>query len=176
MIWQDFMFACSMYPANDEFLESVSEEVKHQVQNTSKMYPCIHLLSCVFRFEDFKAIHQLYYGQEIMKMKKLSYKIGTERIRILTDTKRITSNFMWIQLNLQQLKKIQVDHFFCQVLLMVLLKLMLLEVSMTILLTTCMVMFMSTIITLMVGIQTVILKDRDLLQSMVGKVIQGKRQ
>lgn len=25
MIWQDFMFACAMYPANKKFLESVSE-------------------------------------------------------------------------------------------------------------------------------------------------------
>ena len=31
MIWQDFMFACSMYQANDVFLASVAEEVKHQV-------------------------------------------------------------------------------------------------------------------------------------------------
>ena len=31
MIWQDFMFACSMYQANDIFLASVAEEVKHQV-------------------------------------------------------------------------------------------------------------------------------------------------
>lgn len=30
MIWQDFMFACSMYPANDADLQSVSAEVKHQ--------------------------------------------------------------------------------------------------------------------------------------------------
>ncbi|XP_076269024.1 beta-mannosidase-like [Rhynchophorus ferrugineus] len=27
MIWQDFMFACSMYPVNDEYLESVKTEV-----------------------------------------------------------------------------------------------------------------------------------------------------
>ena len=33
MIWQDFMFACSMYQANDVFLASVSEEVKHQVRS-----------------------------------------------------------------------------------------------------------------------------------------------
>ena len=31
MIWQDFMFACSMYQANDVFLASVTDEVKHQV-------------------------------------------------------------------------------------------------------------------------------------------------
>ncbi|CAG7825645.1 unnamed protein product [Allacma fusca] len=32
MIWQDFMFACSMYPANTEFLESVKKEVDTQVK------------------------------------------------------------------------------------------------------------------------------------------------
>ena len=32
LIWQDFMFACSMYPASDEFLKSVATEVKQQVR------------------------------------------------------------------------------------------------------------------------------------------------
>merc|ERR1719433_2613435 len=31
MIWQDFMFACSMYQANDVIRASVEEEVRHQV-------------------------------------------------------------------------------------------------------------------------------------------------
>ena len=35
MIWQDFMFACSMYQANDVFLASVTDEVKHQVLTNS---------------------------------------------------------------------------------------------------------------------------------------------
>ena len=34
MIWQDFMFACSMYPANGETLKSIKEETKHQVNDT----------------------------------------------------------------------------------------------------------------------------------------------
>ncbi|CAG2112720.1 unnamed protein product [Medioppia subpectinata] len=32
MIWQDFMFACSLYPATKEFLDSVSDEVITQVR------------------------------------------------------------------------------------------------------------------------------------------------
>lgn len=32
MIWQDLMFACSMYPVYDEFLTNVKEEVTHQVR------------------------------------------------------------------------------------------------------------------------------------------------
>ena len=32
MIWQDFMFACSMYPATTEFLDNVREEARHQIK------------------------------------------------------------------------------------------------------------------------------------------------
>jgi len=42
LIWQDFMFACSMYPANSHFLDNVREEVKHQVRRLS-IHPSIAL-------------------------------------------------------------------------------------------------------------------------------------
>lgn len=32
LIWQDCMFACSLYPATKEFLESVRKEIRHQVR------------------------------------------------------------------------------------------------------------------------------------------------
>lgn len=32
LIWQDFMFACSLYPTNNEFLQSVKKEVTQQVR------------------------------------------------------------------------------------------------------------------------------------------------
>ncbi|MFC1493018.1 glycoside hydrolase family 2 protein [candidate division KSB1 bacterium] len=32
MVWQDFMFACSMYPGDEEFLENVREEAIYQVK------------------------------------------------------------------------------------------------------------------------------------------------
>ena len=32
LIWQDFMFACAMYPADEAFLRTVSEEITHQVR------------------------------------------------------------------------------------------------------------------------------------------------
>ncbi len=32
MVWQDFMFACSMYPAGKQFLNSVERETRYQVQ------------------------------------------------------------------------------------------------------------------------------------------------
>lgn len=40
MIWQDFMFACSMYPTNEEFLSNVRLEVEHQV-NCLRAHPSI---------------------------------------------------------------------------------------------------------------------------------------
>ena len=42
MVWQDFMFACGMYPAEETFLENVKEEVKYQIQRL-KRHPCIVL-------------------------------------------------------------------------------------------------------------------------------------
>ena len=32
LVWQDFMFACGQYPGYPEYLESVSEEAKHQLK------------------------------------------------------------------------------------------------------------------------------------------------
>uniref|UniRef100_V5GTZ4 Beta-mannosidase B n=1 Tax=Anoplophora glabripennis TaxID=217634 RepID=V5GTZ4_ANOGL len=35
LIWQDFMFACSLYPTNEEYLNNVLDEVRHQVKRLS---------------------------------------------------------------------------------------------------------------------------------------------
>jgi len=32
LVWQDFMFSCSLYPSDDKFLAEVSKEVDHQVR------------------------------------------------------------------------------------------------------------------------------------------------
>lgn len=32
LVWQDFMFACALYPVNEAFLDSVSREVTHQIR------------------------------------------------------------------------------------------------------------------------------------------------
>ncbi len=42
MVWQDFMFACSMYPGNKKFLESVKQEA---IENVIRLrnHPCIAL-------------------------------------------------------------------------------------------------------------------------------------
>ncbi|MGQ9778875.1 MAG: beta-mannosidase [Bacillota bacterium] len=43
LVWQDFMFACAMYPWDDEFLANVAEEVVHQLRRLA-CHPCIFLL------------------------------------------------------------------------------------------------------------------------------------
>ncbi len=42
LVWQDFMFACAMYPGDDDFLNNVKEEA---VQNVKRLrnHPCIAL-------------------------------------------------------------------------------------------------------------------------------------
>ena len=42
LIWHDFMFSCSLYPATEEFLEGVTDEVTYQVNRLSH-HACIAL-------------------------------------------------------------------------------------------------------------------------------------
>jgi len=42
LVWQDFMFSCSMYPASTEFLADVAAEVEHQVKRL-KNHPSLAL-------------------------------------------------------------------------------------------------------------------------------------
>lgn len=42
MVWQDFMFSCSTYPATKDFLKSVEEEARHQVKRL-RDHACIAL-------------------------------------------------------------------------------------------------------------------------------------
>jgi len=42
LIWQDFMFACNMYPGDDKFLESVRHEAEDNVTRL-RNHPCIAL-------------------------------------------------------------------------------------------------------------------------------------
>jgi beta-mannosidase len=40
MVWQDFMFACNLYPCSDDYLENVAAEVDYQVRRLSH-HACI---------------------------------------------------------------------------------------------------------------------------------------
>ncbi|KAF9954218.1 hypothetical protein BGZ72_004753 [Mortierella alpina] len=44
MVWQEFMFACALYPTDDAFLKNVKEEVVYQVSRLM-VHPCIVLWS-----------------------------------------------------------------------------------------------------------------------------------
>lgn len=59
MIWQDFMFACSMYPTSDTFLNSVKEEVIQNVRRL-KIHPSIILWAG--NNENEAALYGNWYG------------------------------------------------------------------------------------------------------------------
>ena len=42
LVWQDFMFACSLYPSTPDFLENVRQEVRHQIKRL-RDHACIAL-------------------------------------------------------------------------------------------------------------------------------------
>jgi len=42
LVWQDFMFACAMYPSDEKFIENVKQEVIEQVKNL-RNHPCLAL-------------------------------------------------------------------------------------------------------------------------------------
>ncbi len=42
LVWQDFMFACSMYPGDEEFLENIRHEAEDNVKRL-RNHPCIAL-------------------------------------------------------------------------------------------------------------------------------------
>jgi len=42
LVWQDFMFSCALYPADEKFLDSVREEARYQVRRL-RHHPCLAL-------------------------------------------------------------------------------------------------------------------------------------
>ena len=59
LIWQDLMFACAMYPAEDDFLDNVRLEVKQQIRRLQH-HPSIALFAT--NNENEVALRQNWYG------------------------------------------------------------------------------------------------------------------
>ncbi|KAK9891852.1 hypothetical protein WA026_016651, partial [Henosepilachna vigintioctopunctata] len=59
MIWQDFMFACALYPSRQDFLDNVIQEVRHQVKRIGS-HPSVVMWAG--NNENEAAIHGNWYG------------------------------------------------------------------------------------------------------------------
>ncbi|XP_031328549.1 beta-mannosidase-like [Photinus pyralis] len=59
LIWQDFMFACSMYPVDQDFLKNVADEVNHQVRRLQH-HPSVVVWAA--SNENEAALRQNWYG------------------------------------------------------------------------------------------------------------------
>ncbi|KAK9882762.1 hypothetical protein WA026_023184 [Henosepilachna vigintioctopunctata] len=59
MIWQDFMFACALYPSRQDFLDDVIQEVRHQVKRIGS-HPSVVMWAG--NNENEAAIHGNWYG------------------------------------------------------------------------------------------------------------------
>ncbi|XP_063985342.1 beta-mannosidase isoform X2 [Diachasmimorpha longicaudata] len=70
MIWQDFMFACAMYPTTPDFLASVREEVKQTVSRL-KSHPSVVLWAG--NNENEAALYGNWYGTGNEKVYKDDY-------------------------------------------------------------------------------------------------------
>lgn len=70
MIWQDFMFACAMYPTTEEFLKSVREEVIQNVRRL-KNHPSIVLWAG--NNENEAALYDNWYGTESKQIYRTDY-------------------------------------------------------------------------------------------------------
>ncbi|KAK9309394.1 hypothetical protein QLX08_000885 [Tetragonisca angustula] len=70
MIWQDFMFACGMYPTTREFLESTKKEVIQNVQRL-KNHPSIVLWAG--NNENEAALYGNWYGTGTKQIYKTDY-------------------------------------------------------------------------------------------------------
>lgn len=70
MIWQDFMFACSMYPSTRLFLENVKEEV---IQNVRRLKHHPSIVIWAGNNENEAALYGNWYGTGTAKVYKNDY-------------------------------------------------------------------------------------------------------
>ncbi|KAI1887421.1 hypothetical protein AGOR_G00190120 [Albula goreensis] len=83
MIWQDFMFACALYPTDADFIDTVREEVTHQVRRL-KSHPSIVVWSG--NNENEAAIATDWFGipvsQRPSTLKTMSHSMSTTSGRL----------------------------------------------------------------------------------------------
>ncbi|XP_015514937.1 beta-mannosidase [Neodiprion lecontei] len=70
MIWQDFMFACAMYPTTDDFLDSVRQEV---VQNVRRLQHHPSIAIWAGNNENEVALYGNWYGTGTKEIYKQDY-------------------------------------------------------------------------------------------------------
>lgn len=70
MIWQDFMFACAMYPTTDSFLRNVREEV---VQNVIRLKNHPSIVLWASNNENEAALYGNWYGTGSTEVYKTDY-------------------------------------------------------------------------------------------------------
>jgi beta-mannosidase len=75
MIWQDFMFACALYPTDTNFLKSVDVEIVQQVRRLQH-HPSIAIWAGIQIIKDLskflnKMTTILIYFKETMRMRPL---------------------------------------------------------------------------------------------------------
>ncbi|XP_064086358.1 beta-mannosidase-like isoform X2 [Macrobrachium nipponense] len=85
LIWQDFMFACSMYPVDQPFLDSVADEVRTQVRRLHH-HPSILLWAA--NNENEAALRGNWYGtaSNFEKYKADYKKLYVETVRNVTQS------------------------------------------------------------------------------------------
>ncbi|XP_068243151.1 beta-mannosidase isoform X2 [Palaemon carinicauda] len=93
LIWQDFMFACSMYPVDQPFLDNVAEEVRTQVRRLHH-HPSILLWAA--NNENEAALRGNWYGtaSDFEKYKADYKKLYVETIRNVTQSLDATRAFV----------------------------------------------------------------------------------
>ncbi|XP_053986263.1 beta-mannosidase [Hylaeus volcanicus] len=92
MIWQDFMFACGMYPTTDTFLDSVKEEV---IQNVQRLKHHASIVLWAGNNENEAALYGNWYGTGTGQIYKNDYvKLYVDLIKKLVEQLDSTRPFV----------------------------------------------------------------------------------
>lgn len=105
LIWQDMMFACSMYPTGSEFLGSVKTEVKQQVRRLQH-HPSVAIWAgnneneAALRGNWLVASNVNESATSVRSCRFFCFSAGTGQKVISRSTKQTTSNSTWTLFNL----------------------------------------------------------------------------